>query len=88
MHRALAVIAILLSFPAVAQLNDASSRPYMTFKILVDGAELPTTRVGEGAYCDGEPCGFTVPNITFGRSITIKFVHKVKAGELGVRNFN
>ena len=88
MHRALAVIAILLSFPAVAQLNDASSRPYMTFKILVDGAELPTTRVGEGAYCDGEPCGFTVPNITFGRSITIKFVPKVKAGELGVRNFN
>ena len=84
-----AVISILLSFPAAAQLlNDANTRPYMTFKILVDGAEVPKTRVGEGTYCDGEPCGFTAPNITFGRSITIKFIPKVKADELGIKNFN
>ena len=84
-----AVISILLSFPAAAQLlNDENTRPYMTFKILVDGAEVPKTRVGEGTYCDGEPCGFTAPNITFGRSITIKFIPKVKADELGIKNFN
>jgi len=89
MHKTLAIIAILLSFPAAAQLlNDANTRPYMTFKILVDGAEVPVTRVGGGTYCDGEPCGFTAPNITFGRSITIKFIPKVKADELGIRNFN
>lgn len=89
MRRSLAIIAIFLSFPAAAQLlNDANTRPYMTFKILVDGAEVPITRVGEGAYCDGEPCGFTAPNITFGRSITIKFIPKVKADELGIKNFN
>lgn len=89
MRRTVAIIAILLSFPAAAQLlNDADTRPYMTFKILVDGAEVPVTREGEGTYCDGESCGFTAPNITFGRSITIKFIPKVKADELGIRNFN
>ena len=88
MPRTVAIIAILLSFPAAAQLlNDANTRPYMTFKILVDGAEVPVTRVGEGTQCDGEPCGFTAPNITFGRSITIKFIPKVKADELGIRDF-
>jgi hypothetical protein len=89
MRRTVAIIAILLSFPAAAQLlNDVNTRPYMTFKILVDGAEVPVTREGEGTYCDGESCGFTAPNITFGRSITIKFIPKVKADELGIRNFN
>ena len=89
MRRTLAIIAIFLSFPAAAQLlNDANARPYMTFKILVDGTEVPMSRVGEGTHCDGEPCGFTAPNITFGRSITIKFIPKVKADELGIRNFN
>ena len=89
MRRTVAIIAILLSFPAAAQLlNDANTRPYMTFKILVDGAEVPITREGQGTYCDGEPCGFTAPNITFGRSITIKFIPKVKADELGIKNFN
>lgn len=89
MRRTVAIISILLSFPAAAQLlNDANTRPYMTFKILVDGAEVPITRVGEGTYCDGEPCSFTAPSITFGRSITIKFIPKVKADELGIKNFN
>ena len=89
MRRTLAIIAIFLSFPAAAQLlNDANTRPYMTFKILVDGAEVPMARVGEGTYCDGEPCGFTAPNIIFGRSIAIKFIPKVKADELGITNFN
>jgi len=92
--RLLAIAAILLSLPASAQilqqaqLNDANSRPYMTFKLFVDGVEVPVTPTGEGTQCGGGSCDFTTPVITQGRDVSVRFIPEVERDELGANNFS
>ena len=94
MSRLLAIAAILLSVPASAQilqqaqLNDANNRPYMTFKLYVDGVEVPVTPTGGGTQCDGGSCDFTTRVITQGRDVSVRFIPKVERDELGANNFS
>ena len=88
MSRLLAIAAILLSLPASAQLNDANLRPYMTFKLFVDGVEVPVTPTGEGTQCGGGSCDFTTPVITQGRDVSVRFIPEVERDELGANNFS
>ena len=94
MSRLLAIAAILLSLPASAQilqqaqLNDPNNRPYMTFKLYVEGVEVPVTPTGGGTECGGGSCVFTTPSITQGRGVSVRFIPEVERDELGAQNFS